>query len=145
LSFAANRTTRSFPDNRFSAQQHLSLCKKRALVPESRRKELVLSKCANPRCSTPFHYFREGRIVILRENTLPYTLQKPREERRRPSHNVEHFWLCGPCSSQYEITLNREGAISVIPLKTVVNGKPRASHEPEPARSPVLHQKAAAA
>src|SRR6266849_4256390 len=70
----------------------------------------MLSKCANPHCPTPFHYFREGKVIrVLRPRGLPFTPHSPRgiaEKPSQPGHNVEHFWLCGPCSPQYQIAIN---------------------------------------
>jgi hypothetical protein len=58
----------------------------------------MLSKCLNPACSTPFRYFRDGKIFNLE------TVSGSRNERRR-----EYFWLCGPCSATMKVAL-RDGA-----------------------------------
>ncbi len=50
----------------------------------------MLNKCANPHCPAAFHYFRDGQIFhVERESD---------GDASKPSHNVEHFWLCGACS-----------------------------------------------
>ena len=55
----------------------------------------MLSKCANPSCSTPFVYLREGKIFLRKptpdssNGNGPATTQASR---------LEYFWLCGPCS-----------------------------------------------
>lgn len=106
----------------------------------------MLSKCANPNCSAPFHYFREGRIFILDERTWPGLFQKAKEKYGQQSHNVEHFWLCGQCSSQYGIALSREGAISVVPRHVFFgSGNRVAPYTPQSEPRPVIRQKTPAA
>jgi hypothetical protein len=64
----------------------------------------MLSKCLNPACSTPFRYFRNGKIFNLE---MVSASGSRRSERRR-----EFFWLCGPCSTTLRVTL-RDGAPTV--------------------------------
>ena len=61
----------------------------------------MLSKCLNPACSTPFHYFRDGRIFHL--ETVSSSAADGTARRR------EYFWLCGRCSTTMKVTL-RNGA-----------------------------------
>ena len=87
----------------------------------------MVSKCANPACSTPFHYLREGKIFRVEvEVTPPATAEDTFEpsngnklpflvEARKPSRKLEHFWLCGPCSQSMSLLFDRENGISVIP------------------------------
>lgn len=57
----------------------------------------MLSKCANPSCSAPLVYLREGRIFAF-----------------PVAEELEHFWLCGPCSA--ELTLRKsERGVQVVP------------------------------
>jgi antitoxin Phd len=58
----------------------------------------MLSKCANPSCSTPLVYLREGRIFAF-----------PVAEEL-----VEHFWLCGPCSVALTLRDSERG-VQVVP------------------------------
>jgi len=54
---------------------------------------IMLVKCANPDCQTPFDY-REGQLVrfcISASATQPATTEP----------HVAHFWLCGRCSAIY--------------------------------------------
>lgn len=57
----------------------------------------MLSKCLNPACSTPFRYFRNGKIFNLE---MPSSSGSQGNDRRR-----EFFWLCGPCSITMRVTL----------------------------------------
>lgn len=75
----------------------------------------MLSKCANPSCSTPLVYLREGKIFMMEHSQQPQVrpegpvLVKPQQ----PLNRVEHFWLCGPCST--EMTLIYDGGVKVMP------------------------------
>ncbi len=74
----------------------------------------MLSKCANPACSTPFQYLREGKLYQIELS--------PTEEgglhlvRRRPGRKVEHFWLCGPCSARMTLAYQRGKGVITLPL-----------------------------
>src|SRR5207302_7934307 len=92
----------------------------------------MVSKCANPACSTPFHYLREGKIFrveveatpsqvsplpgsqeqtgIATENKSPFLVAS-----RKPPLKLEHFWLCGPCSQSMSLLFEKDNGISVIP------------------------------
>jgi hypothetical protein len=61
----------------------------------------MLSKCLNPACSTPFRYFRDGRIFNIE------TGSSGGRARRR-----EFFWLCGTCSTTMKVTV-RDGTPTV--------------------------------
>ena len=52
----------------------------------------MLSKCANPECTTQLHYLREGKVFKVEKDGPILVAGK------KPSVSVEHFWLCGPCS-----------------------------------------------
>jgi hypothetical protein len=90
----------------------------------------MVSKCANPACSTPFHYLREGKIFRVEvEATPPPTSQgKAKADvfndgsqspflvaSRKPVLKLEHFWLCGPCSQSMSLLFDKDNRISVIP------------------------------
>ena len=74
----------------------------------------MLSKCANPSCSTPLVYLREGKIFMMEHSQQPHVCPEgPVLVKPQPSNRVEHFWLCGPCST--EMTLIYEGGVKVMP------------------------------
>ena len=50
----------------------------------------MLSKCANPSCSTPFRYLREGQLFRFQSD--------------RSNTRTEFFWLCSGCSETYKVT-----------------------------------------
>jgi hypothetical protein len=85
----------------------------------------MVSKCANPACSTPFHYLREGKIFRVEVEVTPAVeettdlsdagkipfLVAP----RKPNRKLEHFWLCGPCSQKMSLMFDKDSGVSVIP------------------------------
>jgi len=73
----------------------------------------MVSKCANPECSTPFLYFRHGRLFRVevqpsreRGESLEADLSV-----RKPERRIEFFWLCEECAAT--MTLNAEKGIGV--------------------------------
>ena len=89
----------------------------------------MVSKCANPACSTPFHYLREGKIFRVEvQVTPPVTSDETIElsdgskvpfliATRKPARKVEHFWLCGPCSQNLNLLFDKDTGISVMPKR----------------------------
>jgi hypothetical protein len=65
----------------------------------------MLAKCANPACSTPLIYLREGKIFMMDPSGM--------EKSKMP--NVEHFWLCGPCSEHLTLAYHSGSGVSVVP------------------------------
>jgi hypothetical protein len=60
----------------------------------------MLSKCANPDCTTTLHYLREGKVF-----KLEMSAGSPGEG-RKPVRRVEHFWLCGECSQKLTLSFD---------------------------------------
>jgi len=82
----------------------------------------MVSKCANPACSTPFHYLREGKIFRVEVESTPRESETLNGDKspflvasRKPSLKLEHFWLCGPCSQSMNLLFDRSNGVSVIP------------------------------
>jgi hypothetical protein len=87
----------------------------------------MVSKCANPACSTPFHYLREGKIFkIETEIASPVTSEETLEfsdgtkvpfllAAKKPARKVEHFWLCGPCAQNMNLIFDRDNGLTVLP------------------------------
>jgi len=82
----------------------------------------MLSKCANPSCSTPLVYLREGKIFMIEspQQARP-ALVTPASP--KPQNRVEHFWLCGPCSSSLTLTCDCHGAVKVVLKKVVLKAE----------------------
>ena len=87
----------------------------------------MVSKCANPACSTPFHYLREGKIFRVEiEVTPPASTEETIEfsngsktpflvGSRKPMRKLEHFWLCGTCAQTMSLLFDKDNGITVLP------------------------------
>src|SRR5436305_14676246 len=80
----------------------------------------MLSKCANPNCTTSFQYLRDGKL---------FQVEVDGEGHARPSGprlvstktggvplHMEHYWLCGPCSGELTLAIDRGKGITTVPL-----------------------------
>jgi hypothetical protein len=72
----------------------------------------MLAKCANPTCSTPLVYLREGKIFMVESPQSKFDVLNPTKP--KSSNRVEHFWLCGPCSNEMTITYDRQRGVEII-------------------------------
>jgi hypothetical protein len=82
----------------------------------------MLAKCANPSCLTPLVYLREGKIFMIEAPLQsPLTLVGSEPARLKPPNRVEHFWLCGPCSSRMTLTFDQQQGVQVVqkPLRSL--------------------------
>ena len=72
----------------------------------------MLAKCANPSCSTPLVYLREGKIFMV-ESPQPKFDVLSDVAKPKPLNRVEHFWLCGQCSNEMTITYDRQRGVEL--------------------------------
>lgn len=70
----------------------------------------MTTKCANPACDNPFHYFRSGKIYLIDMANAGGAA------RSNGVHEVEYFWLCGDCSQTMRVTLDGQGMVKVEAL-----------------------------
>ncbi len=84
----------------------------------------MLSKCANPGCSTAFRYLREGKLFEIQSTDEPSSASG-----KKPVRRVEFFWLCGQCSTALTVVKNEEKGVDIVPI---------------PATTPFLIRRAAA-
>jgi len=83
----------------------------------------MVSKCANPGCSAPFHYLRDGKVFQLQmENQPGPQLLRP----AKPPARVEHFWLCGECAASMTLLVD-EGKVMAVPLDRAMTRRAAAS------------------
>jgi len=75
----------------------------------------MLSKCANPSCSTPLVYLREGKIFMIEQAPGLQSAGTAGMDKHPASARVEHFWLCGPCSAEMTLALDNKGGVQVLP------------------------------
>ncbi len=72
----------------------------------------MLAKCANPSCSAPFHYLRDGRLFQMETG-----LGGPQPVGdKKPVHKIEYFWLCSRCSSEMTLAYERGKGVIAVPL-----------------------------
>jgi hypothetical protein len=68
----------------------------------------MVTKCANPDCSIPLRYLRDGRL-------FQFEVRSPAPSRKL-SRQVAHFWLCGSCSSTLTLAFDATSGVRVVPL-----------------------------
>jgi hypothetical protein len=73
----------------------------------------MLSKCANPACSQPFRYLRDGKLFEIETNRSPdeWTVGERKSNRR-----VEFFWLCGQCCTELTVVLDKNHGVITVPI-----------------------------
>ncbi len=77
----------------------------------------MISKCANPACSTQVHYMREGRLFRIETAPQGPAGSEPLEFReRKPPRRIEHFWLCGKCAASFTLVMDH-GRVVAMPLR----------------------------
>ena len=74
----------------------------------------MLSKCANPSCSTPLVYLREGKIFMMENPPSLQPVQSQDAGKFTPARE-EHFWLCGTCSTEMTLFYDRKLGVQVLP------------------------------
>ncbi len=74
----------------------------------------MLAKCANPSCSTPLVYLREGKIFMVETVQSQTGTDGTILIRSKASNRVEHFWLCGPCSQEMTLIYDRQRGVEVV-------------------------------
>jgi hypothetical protein len=72
----------------------------------------MLSKCANPACSTPFRYLRDGKLFEIEANREIGSSV----DAGKPLRRVEFFWLCGGCSADLTVINDQEKGVITVPI-----------------------------
>jgi hypothetical protein len=80
----------------------------------------MVNHCANPRCSKPLHYLREGRIFVF--DVASGEVDKTGKRSRR----MEHYWLCGECSRTLAMEESPQGVRVVARARGFVQEVPLA-------------------
>ncbi|MBW4027475.1 hypothetical protein [Acidipila rosea] len=70
----------------------------------------MVNNCANPKCSKPLHYLREGRIFVFDVMDGRVAAGPDGKMKRR----LEHYWLCGTCSQTMSLVQAGETGIQII-------------------------------
>jgi hypothetical protein len=75
----------------------------------------MISKCANPECSAPFRYHREGKLFRVDVDQLESRPAGP-DDSDKAWHRVEHFWLCGRCASSMTLVAEKGRGVTAVSL-----------------------------
>jgi hypothetical protein len=70
----------------------------------------MVTKCANPACSAPFHSLRQGRVFVMEVEGAP---QSGGSGRSRQPH---YFWLCHSCCRTMTVIAEKGQGIKVAPM-----------------------------
>lgn len=73
----------------------------------------MVSKCANPDCSTRYRYFHTGKLFRLQRPPIHSQGPTPSDPTTHASR-LEFFWLCDACADKLTIGFDN-GAVSVRP------------------------------
>lgn len=72
----------------------------------------MISKCANPACSTPFRYLRDGKLFEVEFNRAVQAAAGA----AKPVRRIEFFWLCGQCSAELTVIKDHEKGVIIVPI-----------------------------
>ncbi|HTM42884.1 MAG TPA: hypothetical protein VL177_18335 [Terriglobales bacterium] len=83
----------------------------------------MLAKCANPACTAPFLYLREGKLyqIEMEGGSGRGTGEQNQgtiKDERKPARRLEFFWLCGPCARRMTLSFDRGRGVVVVPART---------------------------
>ena len=70
----------------------------------------MVNQCANPQCSKPLHYLREGRIFVF---DVPDG-QSAEKIGGAKGRRMEHYWLCGSCSETLVLKHSKEDGLKLL-------------------------------
>lgn len=77
----------------------------------------MLSKCANPACSAPFHYLRDGRLFQIESGSgSQHSAGTQFVANPKHPHKVEFFWLCADCAVTMTLAFQRGKGVVAVPL-----------------------------
>jgi hypothetical protein len=85
-----------------------------------KRSRVMLSQCANSLCAKPFLKLREGKLFLVeteRLNKPGESAAPPFVRARQRQRQVEHYWLCDECATQFTLVYAQDRGISLAPLR----------------------------
>ena len=73
----------------------------------------MLSKCANPSCTSRVQYLRDGRLFQMETGVGgPQVAGEA-----KPAHKIEYFWLCSQCAPEMTLSYERGKGVVAVPLQ----------------------------
>jgi hypothetical protein len=76
----------------------------------------MVSHCANPICSIPLRYLREGRLYQFEVKPVQSSYPSPSVHKKQ-ARRVWHYWLCGQCASSMTLAFDQMEGLKVVPLQ----------------------------
>ena len=76
----------------------------------------MVSKCANPGCSTPFLYLHEGKLFRFEKGAGNGSAFGTDPNLRQPMRRIEFFWLCDRCAGRMTVVFEEGAGVKVLPL-----------------------------
>jgi hypothetical protein len=89
----------------------------------------MVSKCANPECSAPFLYFRQGKLFRLETEGRHDRRRQLGDEQGagRCLRRIEFYWLCEDCSATMTLSFDKNTGMSVRPQVPAISEGPAAA------------------
>jgi len=83
----------------------------------------VISRCANPTCSTRFRYFHEGQIFGFEVRSIPAAgVDVP--GMNSLSRRTEYFWLCDSCALTMTLVPEPDVGVALVSVQRGVGKSP---------------------
>ena len=81
----------------------------------------MLSKCANPGCSTPFLYLSHGKLFRMETTSGNQSASSfgMDPSMKKSARHLEFFWLCDECASAVTLAYTKGRGIVTRPLARV--------------------------
>jgi hypothetical protein len=104
----------------------------------SRRTLVMLYKCANQACNTPFRRLQEGKLFQVETEYFSGRGSAASVQRKaRPGRRIEHYWLCDACSPFVTLVFDRERGVITVPLPDGLGKKTVKVISMDPASEPI--------
>src|SRR5690242_18239822 len=68
---------------------------------------VMVDRCINQSCSTPFRYLRNGGLFRLEDDPL-VKASKP---------SPQYYWLCDDCSRKMNLRITKDGEVAPVSLQ----------------------------
>jgi hypothetical protein len=113
-------TLDSFPGSKCPCQDWGRLGNVTWRAPRESGEVNMVSNCANPKCSKPLLYLREGRIFVFDMPVTPPTGTAS----GRGAYRLEHFWLCGECSQTLLLQQTTDHGVQLVARRGLRQNRP---------------------
>jgi hypothetical protein len=80
----------------------------------------MLSRCANSQCGKPFLKLRDGKLFLVETERLTKpgeSAAPPFVRARQKQRQVEYYWLCDDCATEWTLVYDRENGVALVALQ----------------------------